>query len=185
MPLSIKLSGGGDMVMCDHCEDGLAIPIVVRTDEGEASGAVCASCLSLGREHVFFPLPIGTKKRIKPKRIRKMSKKQDAQVMGGLEDGRVQRGSGCVPGYKGDGRVLGTHRIETKYSLSDTFKLELADLTKIQGECWQEERPVVVIDFKDRQTGKLRSRWACIPHSDWERYANAQTADDRRPEDDS
>jgi hypothetical protein len=103
--------------------------------------------------------------------------------MGGLINGRVQPASGALAGYKGDGRVLGSHRIETKYTFASSYRLQLSDLQKIQGECYGRERPAVVIDFKDKRTGKLKARWACIPHTDWEGYANASTVDDQRSED--
>lgn len=180
----MKVSGGGEYKPCEKCEDGLAYPITIRTDEGESSGLLCAVCLNLGVEVTFFPQPVGTKKPTRPKRIRRLAKKQDQQVMGGLDGGRIQPASGSIPGYKSDGRVIGSHRIETKYTFAGSFSLKLTELTKIQGECWGQERPVIVIDFKEKRTGKLRSRWACIPHSDWEKYANAQTADDQRSQDD-
>lgn len=157
---------------------------IIRTDEGEGSLVKCLSCMTQeSSEHTFFPQPTGTKKRHKARRIRKLAQKQDHQVMGGLDGGRVQPASGAIPGYKGDGRVIGSHRIETKFTFAHSFRLKLAELQKVQGECVGRERPAMVIDFKDKRTGKLRSRWACIPHSDWEKYANVSTADDRRSQD--
>ncbi len=164
------------------CNLFAAYVFTIRTDDGEDSLTTCARCLEDRGEVTFFPEPTGTARPIKAKRIRKLAQEQDQQVMGGLTKGRVQPASGSLTGYKGDGRVTGSHRIETKFTFAQTFKLRLADLAKIKGECWGLERPVVIIDFKDKRSGTLRSRWACIPHSDWEKYANVSTADDRRSE---
>ena len=114
---------------------------------------------------------------IKPKHRRKRAAKQDVDVMGKL-GGRVQPASGSLIGYKGDGRVIDRFRVETKYTQANSFSLKLSELWKIGGECEGSERPMFVIDFLEKGTGKLRGRYAVIPFSDMEKLNDANTTDD-------
>jgi hypothetical protein len=93
--------------------------------------------------------------------------------------GRVQPGSGSRSGYKGDGRVFDRLRMEAKYTFSDSFKLELFELMKIAGECEGRERPVFVIDFKEKHTAKLRGRFVVLHDSDFQRMLHVAFADDQ------
>ena len=121
----------------------------------------------------FFPEPV--KKRMKQGRVKQLCRKQDQDVMAGLDGGRVQPASGALSGYKSDGRVPGHHRVETKWTAAESFRLKRAELSKIRGECQRLEKPAMVIDFKDKATGRTEDRWVVIPHRDWEKYANAAT----------
>ena len=89
--------------------------------------------------------------------------------------GRVQPASGSLPGYKGDGRVFDQHRVEMKYTVADSFSLKLRELWKIAGECEGRERPLFIIDFKEKATHKLRGRYAVIPFAELERLLHAAT----------
>jgi hypothetical protein len=110
------------------------------------------------------------------KRRRRLADKQ-ARDFTELVGGRAQPNSGSIAGYKSDGRVFDKFRIEAKYTQANAFKLELSDLFKIAGECEGSERPVVVVDFKDKRTTKLRGRFVVLRADDFERMANA-LADD-------
>lgn len=111
------------------------------------------------------------------KHKRRLSKRQDLEIMQDLEGGRVQPASGALPGYKSDVKVTGKHRIETKWTIAASFRLTREMLNKIRGECRGLERPAVVIDFKSKTSGRTEDRWVCIPYSDWKRYANEATDD--------
>lgn len=78
--------------------------------------------------------------------------------------GRVMPGSGSRPGYKGDGRVFDRIRVEMKTTFNLAFSLTREVLNKIRGECSGTEEPVVVIDFKDRDTGKTEDRWVVVEY---------------------
>lgn len=114
---------------------------------------------------------------MKPKRKRHISKLQDRDVMERL-GGRVQPASGSLEGYKGDGRVYGRFRIETKYTTKKSFRLELEELFKIAGETNELEVPVFVIDFKDGDSARTVGRFAVVPFTFFEKVAN-ETDDDR------
>lgn len=91
--------------------------------------------------------------------------------------GRVQPNSGSRPGYKSDGRLYDQVRMEAKYTTKKTFPLERADLNKVRGECQGHEKPVLVVDFKDKLTGKTEDRWAVIEYKEWEKIVHAANKD--------
>lgn len=86
--------------------------------------------------------------------------------------GSTQPASGALPGRKGDGRVFDKLRVEAKFTQAKEYKLQLSELNKIAGECEGNERPLVVVDFREKRTGKLISRFAVLRMSDFERLAN-------------
>jgi hypothetical protein len=108
------------------------------------------------------------------KKIRKLSRRQEHEVMNGI-GGKVQPGSGCVDGYKSDGRLRDKVRVEAKFTFGTIYPVKRVDLDKIRGECQGHERPAFVIDFKERVTGKTQDRWVLIPHKDWENMINGAT----------
>lgn len=112
---------------------------------------------------------------LKPKRRRHLSKLQDKDVMGRL-GGRVQPASGSLPGNKGDGRVYDRFRVETKYTVRESYRLAARDLFKIAGEATGNEVPVMVIDYKDPQSQRTIGRFAVVPFSYFEKVA--READD-------
>lgn len=91
--------------------------------------------------------------------------------------GRIMPGSGSKSGYKGDGRVFDRARVEMKETFSRTFAMTRDILNKIRGECSGKEEPVVVVDFKDKATGRTEDRWAIIEFKVLKRFLDA-TADD-------
>lgn len=114
---------------------------------------------------------------MKPKRKRHISKIQDKDVMERL-GGRVQPASGSLIGNKGDGRVYGRFRVETKYTTKASYRLTTAELFKIAGETNDLEVPVLVLDFKDGDSARTIGRFAVVPFTYFEKVANE--ADDDR-----
>lgn len=112
------------------------------------------------------------------KRKRSISRKQERDVMSQFDGGRVQPGSGSRAGYKSDGRVFDRIRMEAKYTFADTYKLELFELMKLAGECEGRERPIFVVDFKEKRTAKLRGRFVVLHESDFKRMAHVEASDD-------
>lgn len=115
---------------------------------------------------------------LKPKRRRAISKLQDKAVMERL-GGRVQPASGSLGGNKGDGRVFGRFRVETKYTVNDTYRLDVRELFKIAGEATGTEVPVMVIDFKEPGSARVRGRFAIVPFHYFEKVSCEETDDDR------
>lgn len=94
--------------------------------------------------------------------------------------GRVQPASGSMPGNKGDGRVHGRFRVETKYTTRSSYRLDVRDLFKVAGECAEAEVPVLVLDFKETGSAKTIGRFAVVPFSYFEKVSNADASDDDR-----
>lgn len=106
------------------------------------------------------------------RRVRKLSQKQEREVMSDL-GGRVMPASGSKAGYKGDGRVFDRIRVEMKESFSRTFAMTRDILDKIRGECTGKEEPVVVVDYKDKATGRTEDRWCVIEYKVLKRILDA------------
>lgn len=84
---------------------------------------------------------------------------------------RTQPASGALPGAKGDGRLMGEFRVESKFTRNKTFRVTRDLLDKISGECGYHEYPVLDIEFKD-SNGRTEDRWVAIPYEIWkEKYA--------------
>jgi hypothetical protein len=122
----------------------------------------------------FFDVPHGTLLRPKAKRIKRISMKQEKRVeeLGG---GR-QSGSGSRSGYKGDGRIRGRYRIENKFTTSESYRVELAELTKIRSECTDLEVPVFEVQFREKNSMAVRDEWVLIPRKEWEKHVHASNA---------
>lgn len=133
----------------------------------DASVAMCPTCLR-GNHKFVLMTPESKIPRAPSRRIRKLSQKQERGVMTEL-GGRTQPGSGSRPGHKGDGRIFDKYRIEMKLTMSRTFALTRDILNKIRGECSGKEEPVVVVDFKDKATGRTEDRWCVIQYKEFKR----------------
>lgn len=81
--------------------------------------------------------------------------------------GRTQPNSGAVPGYKGDVRKRGKHRIEAKTAKGVTFNVHREMLNKIRSECGPGEKPAFVICFVDPKFLREQDKWVLIPYEDW------------------
>lgn len=86
--------------------------------------------------------------------------------LAGATGARQQKGSGCLPGLKGDVRKKGVFRAECKYTRNKSYRLTKEELIKIRGECYVGETPVLDIAFLD-QYGRTDERWVVIPYDVW------------------
>lgn len=101
-----------------------------------------------------------------PKSRRRASKKQEIKLAEAV-GGRVQPGSGCVPGCKGDFRVPGRLLGEAKYTTKKSYSIKLHDLLKLKAECQGLEQPVLALEFKDDSLRTL-AKYVIIPQVYWE-----------------
>ncbi len=159
----------------------IVIALVVDGHAGEAS-PVCLTCLRLGgglRSDIpmeeLAPGPAPRKKALK--KNKRMSVLQERDIQREF-NAPMQPGSGNQPGKKGDNRRKGSLRIEGKATRAASFRLELADLEKIAGEATFGELPVLIIDFNNPGTSKLRNRFAILNATDFKELNAARQ--DRR-----
>jgi len=161
---------------CCACGAGPTYKLVLNIEDIEAElDPYCVHCLINRVMHGFVTEAV--KGKIPARKIRKVSRHQEEKIMAGI-GGRTQPGSGCVPGYKSDGRLKGRVRVEARFTYGTIYSVKRQDLDKIRGECQGHEKPALVIDFKDRATSKTQDSWVLMPHKEWERMINA-LADDR------
>jgi aromatic ring-cleaving dioxygenase len=90
-----------------------------------------------------------------------LSERQEAQVAKRL-GGKVQPGSGSRTHYKSDVRVVGSRRVECKYTRAKSYRVTLEDLEKVVSECTTGEKPMFVIRFLD-ENNKTITEWAMMP----------------------
>jgi len=86
---------------------------------------------------------------------------------------RVQKASGALSGSKGDLRKKGLLRIEAKYTEAGSYSLKLDDLLKILSECEGTEKPVLVVEYVDKGTKKMKERFAVIHFEDLKEILHA------------
>lgn len=111
------------------------------------------------------------------KKIKRLSRRQEQRLADSI-GGKRHAGSGAMAGLKGDFRKKGVVRCEAKFTQTKTFALTRDVLDKIRGEATQGEVPTVVIEFKNKLTGRTEDSWAVIPTQDWEdKIANAPDKD--------
>ena len=79
--------------------------------------------------------------------------------------GKRQKGSGCLSWVKGDVRVKGHYRIESKFTRRKSFTITLEDLCKIWSECGPNETPMFDITWVDPATLKTLEEWVLVPRS--------------------
>ena len=160
---------------CSRCGRGgigdatievVSFGVIVDGHAGEAE-ALCRYCLfDPNGQRVDVPMedlaPGPAPRRGALRRAKKTSRAQERDVAEEL-GGYTQPGSGNMPGAKGDVRVKGWLRVETKFTRAGSFSLKLDELEKIASECHDLEKPVFVIDYLDPGTSKMRDRFAVIP----------------------
>jgi hypothetical protein len=116
--------------------------------------------------------------RVPPSRkIKRLSRRQEEKLAASI-GGKRHAGSGAMAGLKGDFRKKGVVRCEAKFTQAKTFTLSRDVLDKIRGEATHGEVPTVVVEFKNKLTGRTEDSWAVIPTQDWEdKIANAADKD--------
>lgn len=182
MPVPVKaiLTRLGFETECPHCHRaGCCFRVEVFLDEQLArpGSFFCLRCLetlgeSVGELELVNLAPERPPCRPRLRRQKRLSQQQELDIALELS-AVVQKASGALPGLKGDGRRKGVLRFEAKYTEAGSYTLKLADLEKIASECHGRERPVLVLDFKERGTGKLRDRFAVVRFDDAKEMFNA------------
>jgi hypothetical protein len=100
-----------------------------------------------------------------PKKQRRRAMRQERELAEAT-GGRVQAGSGAVPGNKGDVRLRGKFRAECKYTKTKSYRVTRQDLDKITSEASFGEVPIFDITFVG-SSGMTEDRWVLLPHADW------------------
>ena len=176
MPLSLTIScrykgvpdGGSEpvyeiIVRVPRCMPGIGI---VRS--------IDMAAFMQGKDYTGFVHEFGNHTPLAPskQRVRRSVTNQESSTAEAL-GGRRQAGSGSRDGHKGDGRVIGKYRIESKMTTMASTRVQLKDLQKIRAECRGLEVPVFEIEFREKQTLRVKDKWALVPWSEWEKLANA------------
>ncbi len=139
--------------------------VVVDGFAGDAPD-ICAGCLTdpngVCVDVVMENLAPGPTPRKRALKNNQKTSKQREQELCELLGARRQPGSGNQAGLKGDGRKKGVLRLEAKFTMGGSYRLELENLQKVALEAEGVELPVFVIEFLDRGTRKLIDNYAII-----------------------
>jgi hypothetical protein len=164
---------------CSHCGNPMVcmrLDLFLPEHLGR-SEPFCVQCVEKAGElrsevalTEFGPAKLPYRTRLR--RQKRLSQQQEVDIAEEL-GARVQKSSGALSGSKGDVRRKGVVRVEAKYTEADSYRLELGELEKIGAECHGRERPVLVLDFKEKGTGKLRDRFAVVRFQDAKEMFNA------------
>jgi len=111
------------------------------------------------------------------RRMKRLSLKQEARNAK-LIGGQTQPGSGSSSRAKGDIRKLGEYRGESKFTFSKAFSLERSVLEKIMSECGVGEKPIVFLDYKNKETGRLYGSYVILHETDFEELVSKHAATD-------
>lgn len=111
------------------------------------------------------------------KRISQKQERRNADLLGG----RTQPGSGSGRRAKGDVRKHGEYRGESKFTFAQSYVLHRATLEKIASECRLGEKPIVFLDFKERDTGKSYGSYVILHENDFEELLKHAPSNDSRP----
>lgn len=169
MPLHLKFIVTPSLgKACDNCQSSgwpaVEFSFFIEGYAATTRGPICLKCMGkevMGEFEIAELAPPPTQKRAL-RRGKRASLKQEVEVAEEL-GARVQKASGAMVGYKGDGRKKGVVRFEAKYTEAESYRLELGDLYKIASECHGREQPLLVLDFADKHTGRLKGRFAVVP----------------------
>lgn len=133
------------------------VAIGASEDTAETLCMACASTRTIPL--VLDEAPVA-KEGLSPKERKKFSQKGEeatAKVIGG----RRHKGSGCIPGLKGDVRLPMIATLEEKFTMNESFRVTLSDLLKIKSETPVNEIPGFIVKFHDKHTGTLIDSWIC------------------------
>lgn len=175
MPLSVEVSVISSIGGCVCGVHGALQSLVLTAgDATDQTPSLCSACVQ-GEEHTLILMEVHRSAKGAPSaKVKKRSKKQERTVMDSLPGGRVQPGSGSRPGYKGDGRVYNRIRVEMKSTTKQDMSIvDRNVLNKIRSECTGREKPIVVVDFADKKSGRVEDRWALIEFKELEKILNA------------
>jgi hypothetical protein len=106
------------------------------------------------------------------KKNKRLSQEQERDIAEEL-GARVQPNSGAMTGAKGDVRKKDHFRLEAKFTRAGSYSLQLDDLHKIASECSGWEKPLVVIDFLEPGTSRLKDRFAVLQFDHVKEFLNA------------
>ena len=67
---------------------------------------------------------------------------------------------------------MGRLRVEAKTTWAGSYRLTEAVLDKISAQASHGEIPVVVVDFVDKKTNKVRRSVVVVPYEDWVNEVN-------------
>lgn len=147
---------------CDACEkvSGTVSVRVLYGGRRMSEGNVCQACLAATVDletemDVDVPRP-GHSTRAYGAESRRLEKVSARDLRGA-----AQPGSGCsrAAGYKGDIRKTGQWRIEHKFTNNTgSFRLQLADMTKIARQTDATELPALIVEFR-----RYEERFVVIP----------------------
>lgn len=96
------------------------------------------------------------------KRLSQRQEMRNAELIGG----RTQPGSGSGRA-KGDVRKLGEYRGESKFTYSLAYQLSRRVLEKIMGECGDGEKPILFLDFKNKETSRTHGSYVVLHENDF------------------
>lgn len=107
------------------------------------------------------------------KRLMRRSQKQE-QTLAEDTGGSRQKGSGSQAHAKGDVRLRGHFRVESKQTIKNSIGIKRFWLDKIRSECDTGESPALDVEFLEKGTLRQEDRWVMIPYEDWlDKYAIA------------
>ena len=98
------------------------------------------------------------------KRLAQKQERRNAELIGG----RTQPGSGAMARAKSDVRKFGEYRGESKFTFAASYALTREVLEKINAECKHGEKPLLFLDFKNKENGKTHGSYVVLHESDFE-----------------
>lgn len=112
-----------------------------------------------------------TKRKNTSRDIKRRSLRQEKRAAAGV-GGKIQPGSGAIPGKKGDFVIKGEVRGECKFTYASQYSLSLDTMYKIASEAEGSEVPVVEVQFLDKKSGKPLEELVVLYRSDWEKLVS-------------
>lgn len=110
------------------------------------------------------------------KRLSRKQERRNAELLGG----RVQPGSGSSNRAKGDVRKFGEWRGESKFTFAKAFSLKIDVLEKITSECAGNEKPVLFLDYKRKDSGRTSGSYVVLHEADFEDLVKKNAPPDDR-----
>lgn len=143
-------------------QDGVELPPVGPIADGVSFDVSVE--VALGEEEP-------TKRKNTSRDIKRRSLRQEKRAAAGV-GGKIQPGSGAIPGKKGDFVIKGEVRGECKFTYASQYSLSLDTMYKIASEAEGSEVPVVEVQFLDKKSGKPLEELVVLYRSDWEKLVN-------------